>query len=117
MAERRFKKWRGVPLSLRASGGSFADAFGTSGTSECASLGLAARTPGHERERFVEIDRLPIVEGPKDPGIKCAYKAPASRDKAFHSAADGRMFVSAEINAVIPSTARDVMDLWYSHWQ
>lgn len=82
-----------------------------------ASLSFIARTPGHSRERFQEINQLPVIERPKDPGVKGAYKAPASRDQAVHCALDSRMFMPAGIHAIIPGTARFVMNLCYSHWQ
>ena len=81
------------------------------------SLSFITRTPGHSRKRFQEINQLPVIERPKDPGVKGAYKAPASGDQAVHRALDSRMFMSAGIHAIIPGTARFVMNLCYSHWQ
>ena len=80
-------------------------------------MSLIARTPGHSLQRFQEVYELPVVERPEDPGVMCANKAAAIRHETAHRIADSRMIVAAGVDAVIPSTTRDVIPIWYSHFQ
>jgi hypothetical protein len=82
-----------------------------SGNGDTASLSFTAATPGHLLQRFQKVDKLPVRQRPKDPGVMGANKAPAIRDKAVHRLSDTRMKVSAGVNAIVFGKTGGIPDL------
>ena len=68
--------------------------------------------PGHLLQRFEKVDELPIRKGAEDPGVIGTNKASAIRDQAVHRLSNGRMKVSAGINAIVFSKTGNVGDIW-----
>jgi len=84
-----------------------------SGDGDRAFLRSAAPTPGHLLQRFQKVDKFPVRQRPKDPGVMGANEAPAIRDKAVHRLSDCQMEMSAGIYSIIGGKAGNVRDLWY----
>ena len=80
--------------------------------SQSVSLSFAAVAPWHLLQRFEKVDELPIRKRTADPGVIGANKASAVRDQAVHRLSDGRMMVSAGINAIVFSKTGNVADIW-----
>ena len=82
------------------------------GDGESVSLGFTAVAPGHLLQRLKKVDEFPIGKGTEDPGVIGTNKASAVRDQAVHRLSDGRMMVSAGINAIVFSKTGNVADIW-----
>jgi len=79
---------------------------------ECVSLSFAAVAPGHLLQRLEKVDEFPIRKGPEGSSVIGANKASAIRDQAVHRLSNGRMKVSAGIDAIVFSKTGNVGDIW-----
>jgi hypothetical protein len=101
---------RGSKLHSRRSCGSLCGAL-CGGNGECVSLSFSAPAPGHLLQRLEKVNELPIRKRTEVPGVIGANKASAIRNQAVHGFSDGRMKVSAGINAVVLGKTGSVPDL------
>jgi hypothetical protein len=78
----------------------------------CVSLSFTAPTPGHLFQRLEKVNKLPIRKRTERPGVIGANKAPAVRNQAVHGFSNGRMIVSAGVNAIVFGKTGNVRDFW-----
>ena len=82
------------------------------GNGESVSLSFTAVAPGHLLQRLKKVDELPIRKRTEDPSVIGANEASAIRDQAVHRLSNGRMTVSAGINAIVFSKTGNVAEIW-----
>jgi hypothetical protein len=105
-----FSDFGGKPFTLPLWRLSFGNLW--SWNRDCPSLSFAAPTPGHLFQRFEKINKFSIRKRTEGPSVIGANKAPAIRNQAVHRFSDGRMMVSAGINAIVFGETGNVRDFW-----